>query len=61
MQSDLTAAAAVTDAVGQVAGWKGRIDILVNMAGLYYGMRRPCFPLGPAVRSAPTDARWALT
>jgi NAD(P)-dependent dehydrogenase (short-subunit alcohol dehydrogenase family) len=40
---DLREPEAVADAVARAAAWKGRIDVLVAMAGLYYGVERKPF------------------
>jgi 3-oxoacyl-[acyl-carrier protein] reductase len=43
VQADLSDAAAVDGAVDQVLRWQGGVDVLVNMAGLYYGIPRVPF------------------
>jgi 3-oxoacyl-[acyl-carrier protein] reductase len=43
VQADLTDEQAVAAAVETVMGWSGQLDILVNMAGLYYGVPRVPF------------------
>lgn len=43
VRADLTDEEAVTSAVAEVLEWGGRADVLVNMAGLYYGVPRVPF------------------
>ena len=53
MQADLADDAEVTEAIAQVALWKGHIEILVNMAGLYYAIPRiPFWEIDPGTWDA---------
>jgi 3-oxoacyl-[acyl-carrier protein] reductase len=43
VQADLAEEHAVARAIEEVLSWAGRVDVLVNMAGLYYGVPRVPF------------------
>jgi 3-oxoacyl-[acyl-carrier protein] reductase len=53
VQVDLTDEKAVGEAVAEVLQWAGKADVLVNMAGLYYGVPRvPFWEIDPGTWDA---------
>jgi NAD(P)-dependent dehydrogenase (short-subunit alcohol dehydrogenase family) len=57
LEVDLTEEAAVEEAFRQVVAWAGRVDVLVNMAGLYYGVPRvPFWEIDAATWAAVVDS-----
>lgn len=55
--ADLREAEAVTQAFGEALAWRGRVDALVNMAGVFYGVPRvPFWEIDPDTWATVVDS-----